>query len=86
MQTIIYKIQDPAGMHARPAGRLIQGVSGYSSQISLSYGGQEINLKGGIFALLGMGIPPQAEIRLTLNGDSEDEEAQKLLRLLQEVI
>lgn len=73
MQQFTYTIKDPDGVHARPAGALIRTIAPFKSAISLEANGRTINLKGGIFALMGLGIKCGTEIKLTIEGIDEDD-------------
>ena len=45
MQTIVYKITDPRGIHARPAGQLVKLVSGFKSACQMGKEGHMIDGK-----------------------------------------
>ena len=45
MQTITYKITDPRGIHARPAGQLVKLISGYKSSCKMGKADQLIDGK-----------------------------------------
>lgn len=71
MQQFTYTIKDRDGVHARPAGQLIAAASKYKSNITLSTNGKSVSLKGGIFALMGLGIRYQQEVTITCEGPDE---------------
>ncbi len=75
MQQFIFVIKDRDGVHARPAGAIIKEAGRYKSEIKLTAKGKQINLKGGIFALLGLGIRCGDEIAVTCSGPDEAEAA-----------
>src|SRR2546426_9411179 len=63
---------DPAGLHARPAAKVVQVASRYQSRIVLRSGERTVDVKS-LIALLGLTIRPLSEITLTADGpDAED--------------
>lgn len=78
MQKFTYTIQDPEGVHARPAGLIIKTISAFKSNISLETNGKKIPLKGGIFALMGLGIKKGQEVEITIEGSDEAEALEKI--------
>ncbi|MBO6258020.1 MAG: HPr family phosphocarrier protein [Succinivibrio sp.] len=71
MQQFSYVIQDKDGVHARPAGRIIQSARGIKSEVTIEAKGRKISLKDGIFALMGMGIRCGEEVIVSCSGEDE---------------
>lgn len=86
MEKLSYTIKDRDGVHARPAGAILKAISGYSSKYTLIYKDKQIDLKSGIFALLGLGIRYQDEIYIHVEGDDEKEAAIAIRRALEEFL
>lgn len=64
-------VNDPAGLHARPAARFVQAASRFESRIVIRQGDREADAKS-LIALLGLTIRPSSEIVLAADGpDSE---------------
>jgi phosphotransferase system HPr (HPr) family protein len=64
-------VNDPAGLHARPAARFVQAASRFESRIVIRQGDHEADAKS-LIALLGLTIRPSSEIVLAADGpDSE---------------
>ncbi len=84
MQQLKYTIKDKDGVHARPAGRIIQAASGFKSQISISAKSSTISLRGGIFALLSLGIRCGDEIEVSCEGEDEEQALARLKTALEE--
>lgn len=61
-----------SGIHARPATVLVQEASKFESDINIEYKGKVINLKS-IMGVMSLGIPKNAEIKITANGSDEAE-------------
>ncbi len=73
MQEFTYTIKDKDGVHARPAGAIIKAATPFKSNIYLEANGRKIALKGGIFALMGLGIKQGTEVFITIEGSDEIE-------------
>lgn len=55
MYTFEYTIQDPIGIHARPAGQLAKLATGFSSKVQICKGDQKVELRR-LMAVMGLGI------------------------------
>lgn len=71
MQQFTYTIKDRDGIHARPAGLLIKAAKTYKSKITIDAHGKTADLKGGIFALMGLGIRCGWDVTVTIEGEDE---------------
>ena len=72
MKEFKYVITDPEGIHARPAGDLVQATKEFQSAITLTKDGKTGDCKR-IFGIMGLAVKAGNEITLTFDG--EDEEA-----------
>jgi phosphocarrier protein HPr len=63
---------DPAGLHARPASKVVQVASRFQSRIVLRSGERTVDVKS-LIALLGLTIRPLTEITLTADGPDADD-------------
>ena len=63
---------DPAGLHARPAAKVVQVASRFQSRIVLRSGERLVDVKS-LIALLGLTIRPLTEITLTAKGPDADD-------------
>ena len=63
---------NPLGLHARPAAKLVDCASRFSSEIKLNYQDKNIDAKS-IMSVLMLAAPMGAELELNISG--EDEEA-----------
>ena len=71
MQSFMYTIKAPVGMHARHAGLLVRETSRYRSDITVSKGDRSANGKA-ILALMGLGVRQGDLIRVPIEGEDED--------------
>ncbi len=86
MQQFTYTIKDRDGIHARPAGALIKEAKSFKSKITIDAHGKTADLKGGIFALMGLGIRCGWEVTITIEGEDEEVAAAKLQELFASTI
>ncbi len=63
---------DPAGLHARPAAKLVKVASRFQSRIVLRSGERTVDVKS-LIALLGLTVRPLAEITLAADGPDADD-------------
>ena len=77
MQTFMYTIKAPVGLHARHAGLLVKEASKYRSDITVSFGDKTADAKR-ILGLMGLGIKLGDVIKVTVEGEDEDIAALKL--------
>ena len=77
MQTFMYTIKVPVGLHARHAGLLVKEASKYRSDITVSFGDKTADAKR-ILGLMGLGIRLGDVIKVTVEGEDEDIAALKL--------
>ena len=66
------KIANRLGLHARAAAKLVQLLSGFRSQATLTGRGREVNAKS-IMGVLLLAAPPGATLVLRVEGDDEGE-------------
>jgi len=68
----VFIVTDEAGVHARPATKLVNTASKYASDIQLEYQGRRVNLKS-IMGVMSLGIRQGAEIKIIIEGEDEEE-------------
>ena len=86
MKSFNYTITDEVGIHARPAGTILKAISGYKSKITLIYQDRSVDLKAGIFGLLGLGIRYQDEIYVHVEGEDEKDAIVGVKRAFEEFL
>ena len=72
MKEFQFVVQDPVGIHARPAGLLVKQAAGFQSKITINGNGKSADAKK-LIMLMGLGIKQGMEISCKIEG--EDEEA-----------
>lgn len=81
MKSFTYTIKDSLGIHARPAGQIVNEVKKYSSTVTVSAGEKKANATR-IMALMALGVKCGQSITVTAEGDDED----AAIKALQEFI
>ena len=82
MREIKYVIQDPLGLHARPAGQLVKTVSGFQSTVTLLANGGKADAKR-VMAVMRLAIKHGMEMTFQIQGEDEDQASEKLMEFLQ---
>lgn len=78
-----FNITADTGVHARPATLLVNKASQYSSEIDLHYKEKSVNLKS-IMGVMSLGIPKGAEVKVSTEGNDEDEAMEGIIALVEE--
>ncbi len=68
MEKITYKITDKNGIHARPAGLIVQAAKQYKAAVTLTCGGKQADCKK-LFQLMQMGVKSGDEITVSAEGE-----------------
>lgn len=72
MKESVLTVNDPAGMHARPAGELVKIVKNYPGcAVTLDNGTRKVNA-GSILSILSLGLKCGAEVTVRAEGADED--------------
>jgi phosphocarrier protein HPr len=78
-----FTITSDAGLHARPATKLVHKASQYQSEITLSFNGKSVNLKS-IMGVMSLGVPKGSEIVIQAEGNDAEEALNGLASVLKE--
>ncbi|HML38740.1 MAG TPA: HPr family phosphocarrier protein [Bacillota bacterium] len=72
MKEFIYKINDPMGLHARPATNLVKIAGTYESQITIKRNATQktANLKR-ILSVISLSVLQGEEITISISGEDE---------------
>ncbi len=71
MKQFTYIITDPVGIHARPAGMLVNEVKNCGAKVTVSCNGKSADA-GKLMALMGLGIKKGMEVEVTVEGEQEE--------------
>ena len=83
MKEFTYKIEDPNGMHARPAGRLATFAKQYEEEILVYYREKEADAKR-LLSLMSLGAVFGGVLCFRVTGAHEEETARALERFCME--
>lgn len=72
MKSFTYVIQDPVGLHARPAGLAVKEAKKFQSDIRIKVGDKQASMTK-LIQVMGLGVVQGNEVCLEIEG--EDEEA-----------
>ncbi len=75
-------IKNPTGLHLRPAGLLCKTAAQFQSEIMIHIRNGETNAKS-VLSVLGACIVSGEEIRLTCNGEDEEEAMRVIVNLIE---
>ena len=71
MKQFEYTVQEPVGIHARPAGLLTKEAKKYKSAITVTKGDKTVNVLK-LMALMGLGVKCGDTVSVTVEGEDEE--------------
>lgn len=71
MKSFSYTINDPLGIHARPAGQIVNEAKKYSSVITIKSESKQANASR-LMAVMALGIKTGQSVVVEAEGDDED--------------
>ncbi len=83
MQTVVYTITDPRGIHARPAGQLVKLIASFKSTCQMGKGDNLIDGKR-LLLVMKLAIQQGEEMTLKFEGPDEAEAAAAVEKFLKE--
>ena len=83
MKPFQYTIKEELGMHARPAGLILQLAKEFKSSIVVSNKGKSEDLKK-LMSVIGLDIQYQDTVTVTVEGSDEDVAAEEMLAFFEE--
>ena len=75
-------INNPQGLHMRPAGVFAKGVAEFESDVTIHFNGKDINGKS-LLNIIGACIKCGSEIELECNGPDEEEALKTAVELIE---
>mgnify|MGYP003369482670 CR=1 FL=1 len=77
MKEFSYVIQDPMGLHARPAGLLAKAAAGYACDVKLTVNGTTVDAKR-IMGVMRLAAKQGMEMTVSCEGADEEKAAAEL--------
>lgn len=81
MKSIDLIIYNEVGLHARPASLFVQTANKFQSEIQVQYDSKTVNAKS-ILEVLTLGAGKNARLRVTADGEDEDQALNALQMLV----
>ena len=81
MKEFKHVINDPLGLHARPAGMLVKAVAGYASKVTITAPTGTADAKR-LMALMRLAAKQGMELTITIEGADEEKAAAELQAFL----
>ena len=81
MKELKHVIQDPMGMHARPAGMMVKAVAGYASKITITAPTGTADAKR-LMGIMRLAAKQGMELTITVDGADEEKAATELQAFL----
>lgn len=75
MKKFEYTINDPVGIHARPAGMLVKEAKTLGSTVTIATADGRTATATKLMALIGLGIKQGDTVSVTIEGGDEDADA-----------
>lgn len=75
MKEFSYTIKDEIGLHARPAGKLVNVIKQFSSNITVEKEGKAPVKATALLKLMGLGVKCGETVKFTIEGEDEDKAA-----------
>nr|WP_319487184.1 HPr family phosphocarrier protein [uncultured Caproiciproducens sp.] len=77
MEQFTYTIQDPDGLHARPAGMLAKFALSCTSSVSIKKDGKNLDAKR-LFSVMSLGVKKGDSITFQIEGENDKADCAKL--------
>ncbi|MGM9592889.1 MAG: HPr family phosphocarrier protein [Candidatus Onthomonas sp.] len=71
MKSVTYTIHEKEGLHARPAGQLVNAVKPFTSVVTLAKGSKGVDAKK-IFKVMSLAVKCGETVTITAEGPDED--------------
>lgn len=75
-------VNNPTGLHARPATLLVKRASTYKSDVSIEFNGKKANVKS-LIGVLSLGVVKGSSIKVITSGEDEATAAEELIELIE---
>ena len=83
MVEVTVMIDDPVGLHARPATVAVNAASKFVCEVDVTYLDKTVNMKS-IMGVMSLGVPTQSEITITCDGDDEEQAMEAIVNVLRQ--
>lgn len=84
MKSFDYVITDPVGIHARPAGVIVNAAKGFPCKVTVEKPGKAPADAKRIFGLMGLGIKCGEKVTVRCDGEGEEDAIEQLEKIFKE--
>lgn len=81
MEKYSFTVNNPNGLYATPINNIVNSVSSFTSNLSLTYGNRTVNLKS-MMGVMSLGIPNKAAVEIVAEGPDEERAIKEIKRIL----
>lgn len=75
------RVNNPTGLHARPATMLVKKASSFNSDLSIEFNGKRANVKS-LIGVLSLGIIKGSVIKVIATGEDEEIACNEIVSLI----
>ena len=72
------QIKNKTGMHAQPAAQFVKKVSQYTSKVSITFEGKEVNAKD-VMAVMGLGVAKGNNVTIKAEGEDSKKAVEEII-------
>lgn len=83
MKSFTYVITDPVGIHARPAGLLVEAAKACTADVTIKANGKSAKAKK-LIQLMGLGVKQGTEVVVEVEGEGEETAAAEMEQFFKE--
>ncbi|MFP4021336.1 MAG: HPr family phosphocarrier protein [Halanaerobium sp.] len=76
------QIRNKTGMHAKPAAEFTKKVSQYTSKISVTFEGKEVNAKD-VMAVMGLGVSKGNKVTIKAEGEDSQTAVKEIVEFIE---
>lgn len=78
-----FTVQDPMGLHARPAGQMVKKAAEFQSKITIKKGAKAADARR-LFSVMGLAVKQHETIAVEVEGSDEEQAAKAIETFLKE--
>lgn len=83
MKEFSFTVNDPEGIHARPAGLFVKEAASFPCKVTIGKDGKDVDAKR-ILGVMSLGVKQGMEVVIKCDGEQEEEAAAALEAFLKE--
>jgi len=80
----VVEVRNPAGLHARPAGRVAELVARFQAEVELGHGGEWVDASS-VLSILSLGLTRGTVVRIRARGEEAVEAVRAVAELIEQL-